>query len=483
MEILPIHLISEEDQAIFGANLYNLAKLKRLNFPVADGIAAAAPTLHFKTLLEHFDFGDKEIFEQSLDLIKKEIVKIPIDEDLKKALAGRKSFYLNGAIFKNKNELWLKLLEIWLNQIRSKIWREGFVKNLTGELDAQAILFLDHKYLPLTAHFDPHLKDSVIEGAIKLTPKQLLQIDQTVAAANKRLFLPQIYHFVAGEKIQLVAVTAYTQPLSKNLDNIIAPEQPKSKIRSAVKVFATFNKVALVDGIDGIIFPTSYNEEFDDLVLRLIDVSQTFKMLPVIVKLPDEKEAEVRGSLRLIHSQALLDLIAAVFLFVRNKKNHLNLSLAIPYVRSSQEFLQIKRELAVRNLTRKGSLKLYLEVAVPENIINIENYLSAGFDGIILNLDELSQGLGGYKAAEGQFYKGELNTMIKFLKELPKKLHQVKIPMIAQGQVSFHPDVLDFLVENGIFGVVANNLIEAESLPEHLNWAEKRMIIKRISQV
>ena len=40
-----------------------------------------------------------------------------------------------------------------------------------------------------------------------------------------------------------------------------------------------------------------------------------------------------------------------------------------------------------------------------------------------------------------------------------------------------HPDILNFLVEKGCWGIVANNIIEAENLPEHLCWVEKRAVL------
>ena len=100
-----------------------------------------------------------------------------------------------------------------------------------------------------------------------------------------------------------------------------------------------------------------------------------------------------------------------------------------------------------------------------------------GLDGIILNLDELQKFLGGYSITEGEFYEKQTQTVIKFIQPLFKTLHKAEIPVLAMGSLCLHPDILDFLLEGGVWGIVANNHIEAENLPEHLNWAEKRMVI------
>ncbi|MDP3733548.1 MAG: hypothetical protein Q8Q91_03305, partial [Candidatus Daviesbacteria bacterium] len=125
LEILPIKLLSDNDALIFGKLNVALGKLARAGLPVAAGMAVAPPELHLKTILEHFDFGHKEIFEQSLNLVKKEINSIPVPEILAGETGKHKRFFLSGKIIKSVKDLWLDLLGIWLDQVKQRLWKDG----------------------------------------------------------------------------------------------------------------------------------------------------------------------------------------------------------------------------------------------------------------------------------------------------------------------------------------------------------------------
>ena len=121
-----------------------------------------------------------------------------------------------------------------------------------------------------------------------------------------------------------------------------------------------------------------------------------------------------------------------------------------------------------------------MEFKVPENFINLERYLKVGFDGAILDLDFLQKSLGGYELEEGEFYKKQVQTLIKFLEPIFKIFHQHEIPVLAKGCLNLYPDILEFLIEKGVWGIVVNTALEAESAPDHLSWVEKRMVMKRL---
>jgi len=90
IEALPIRSLTEEDAPIFGSLNVSLGKLLRSGLLVSPGIVVTAPNLKLKTILEHYNFGTKEVFTQSITLIQKEINKIPIPQVLIKEI-GRAS--------------------------------------------------------------------------------------------------------------------------------------------------------------------------------------------------------------------------------------------------------------------------------------------------------------------------------------------------------------------------------------------------------
>lgn len=485
MQILPIKLVSQEEQEIFGVEAFNLAKLVRMGLPIAQGYVVTPPKLMLKTVLEHFNYKQREVFEQSLTLIKKEVNQLVAPEEFLKVFAKQKRFYVAGEKIAGFKKCWQHLLHIWLSEIRRQIWNEGFSPDLIRVLTPQLVFLVDSFEQVATSFFDPDNKDVVIESVERLKPQSLKSIDELTALANKKLFLPQVYKFTVHKgKIELVGIKPFTQLLPGSVvPQVVMPKTEQKKvIKSAIKVFLNLsNGFAIEKDIDGVLIEADYQFEADSLIFKLVEAAMTFPHQEVIFKLPDDETAEIRGCLRLAHQPKVLDQIAKIVLFLRHKKNLYNIKIAIPHLRSVSEYLQVKRELAVRGILRKGVFGFWLELGVPENFINLDEYLVAGFDGAIINLDSVWSLLGGVKKEALAFYKTEVNVLSKFLKEPLKKLHQNKIPVLVTGQLSLHPDILDFLVEAGVWGVVVNNRVEAQSLPQHLNWTAKRLLFKNLT--
>lgn len=489
MTILPLRTIIETDQPIFGTNLLNLGKLERNGFPIPPAVAISAPEIVTNTLLKHLETSEKEVFDQRLTIIKNELSKISIPEELASHLSKQKYFNLSGKTYTKINHVWIRLLEMWLDEIKTKIWREGFSGNISLCLTPRVVFFINKIDLVIETHFDPDLGDVVIKSEKKLSPKALQKIDQLVIDANRKLFLPQVYRFViVNDRVLIVGLSPFTQTLmaSKEEDVVIPKNEERRLVKSAVKLFLNLSAgFSVHTNVGGVLIEGENLTDFEQAVFKLSDASLAFPDKPIIFKLPDKKDEETRGTLRLIHDKGLLGRAADVLLFVRNKKNLLNIQIAVPFVRSLEEFLQIKRELAVREITRKGSLKLWMEIGVPENVINIEDYVESGLDGVILDIDQLQKFLGGFGIASesGNFenfvYKKQVAALMKFLKPFLKTLHKTRIPVLVKGELSLYPDILDFFIEEGIYGIVVNNHIDADSLPDHLNWAERRMVAKR----
>jgi len=509
-EILPIKLLTEEEASIFGALNVSLGKLAQLGLPVAPGIVVSPPNLKLKTVLEHFEFKSKEVFEQSLTLVKKEINTIEIPPALLKEVGKHKKFLVNGKILKSVKELWLLLLDEWIEEVRAKLWKEGFYKGVTENLEPKAVIFIKKIEGMGGAYFDNFGDDTVIsiqEG--KLHPNDLKKLDELVKEANKKLFIPHQYEWIMDGGVKLVGIKPYT-PANVIL-TISRPNEVKDiyssnpldhqndkKISSAVKVFLDLSTGLVVEkDVDGIyiasekIFDLNKPlDSFEDLVFRLVESAATFPNNPVLFKLADQQAVtsgyksegmgKVRGTQRLLHQKSLLEPMLEAADFIRHKRNITNVHLVIPFVRTVHEFLQIKRELAVKKLMRKNSLQIWMEIAIPENIINLEDYVVSGLDGMVLNLDELISHLNGFDHTleELMVYKNEANGLLKFLEDGLKLLHKSKIPFIVTGTLSLYPQVLEFLVEKGVEGIVVERY-EASSIKDLLHQAEKRLIVRR----
>lgn len=505
IEVLPVRLLMDEDAPLFGSLNVSLGKLHRAGLAVGAGIVVTPPNLKLKATLEHYNFGAKEVFSETLVLVEKEIKKIPVSPVLHKEVGKHQQFIINGKQVHSIKNLWLALLGFWLNQIKTRLWNNGFYQGITEDLDPQVVTFVKKVKSLGKAFFDPFAEDVEIKiSSGELHPNDKKQLVELIKEANKKLFIPYEYEWVLDGGIKLVKMLPYT-PSNVILANIVSPESKQKgswtslqpvkraqddKKQSAVKVFFDLSTGLTIEkNVDGIYIASEKifdlnkpRESFDNLASRLVESAITFPNQPILFKLADKSEGmgKVRGSLRLMHQKSLLTPLVEILDFARHKKGLINVHVVIPFVRNVGELLQIKRELATYKLMRKNSLKIWMEVAVPENIINLENYLAEGIDGIVLNLDELAAYLNGFDHLEEElmFYKNEVLGLTKFLEDSIKLLHKSKIPFLAYGSLSLYPKVLEFLVEKGVYGIVVEQY-EAHSTHELLYQTEKRTILRR----
>src|SRR5438105_4051144 len=115
MESVPLRSVSNEDSLIFGKFAVILGGLARMGFPIAPGIVVTPPRLNLQTILQHYDLENKEVFEQSLTLVKKDLAQIPIPDEFEREIREHKQFLVGQEVIKSKKELWLHLLDLWIS--------------------------------------------------------------------------------------------------------------------------------------------------------------------------------------------------------------------------------------------------------------------------------------------------------------------------------------------------------------------------------
>jgi len=480
VNILPIKYICDFDRE-FGAAALSLAKLERGGIPIAPGFVVCPPDILLQTFLEHFQTAGREIFEQRLTVVKGKINSLPTPYEFEKVFGKGGPYLFKGEVFKNKKDLFRALLNFWVTQIYGAIWQNGFSPDLISRVLPQLVFTIEKKIITGSAYFDPNLLDVTIKAS--LDEKQKEEIKEIVLSANKKLFLPFIYEFiVTGGKVFLVGLTPFTQTLAvSESEDVILPQAAQGRVvKSAVKVFFNLSSGFAIPGteVDGVIIEaenildsrqTDKRVNFENLVFKTEEAALSFQGCPVVFCVPNIKQ------------KSIFDLASDAFLFVRNKKALYNVELGIPEVRFAEELVRIKQELSSRGITRKGTLRFWQEMGIPENLINIEDYLGVGIDGVIVDLDKLQNNLLGFKKEETEYYGKEVSALVKFLVPGFKVLHKAKIPVLAKGIICMHSDILDVLLENGVYGIIANTKIEAESLPDHLHFSERRMVVKRLS--
>ncbi len=455
MQVLPIKLLREEDRLEFGIDLLNLAKLSRLGFPVAQGIVISPPKNEISKMISTLDFIQPQAFVAQGTF--EGVLKIAIPEEFYKLASELK--------FKDIERLWIKVLERWNYQLKEYFHKQLKRKNI---LTPQSIFVIEKIIASGKIYFDHTASDSVIdihEG--ELSPSQLRKLDEIVVKANKKLRVPHVYHWVAIDTKEVLIIRVSPQTNVKESEGL----RPANKITSSLvfntklqksnlKIFVENNlSYEVTEGLDGLVISSLSESNFEKSVHKLIEGAASFSEKPVFYFLKSTES----------------DLVSPkdieVFLFSRNKKQLHNVIPIIEKVESVDQFLKIKRDLASFGITRKGSLKVYLQLITPENLINVNEYILAGLDGVIINLDRLSKHLHGKEqkdlAADVKLY--QINTLIKMLIGPIRLLNQNRVTVIFSGNLAFEPDMLKFILEEGVFGVVVS-LAESHSLHEYINF-------------
>ncbi|MBI2601367.1 hypothetical protein HYW42_05460 [Candidatus Daviesbacteria bacterium] len=515
VEILPIKNLHDEDAQIFGNLNVLLGKLFHLKLSVARGVVVTPQDFRLKTVLEHYDFGSKEVFEQSLTLVKKELYKLPFPQNLVLELKKHNKFFLNGKVLTSTKEVWSQLIESWLEQIRKRLWNDGFSKGLTENLNPQKIVFINRFSAAGRAEFNKEEKDAILQiSQGKVTAPNAHALEELIMQADKKLIVSYLYEWIVDDhKVFISDIKPYVplvQPQTILPDEHVLTEPKKVVIRenSTVKVFVDLsasnsnsedlNRNYEIDGVflagEKIIKPEITKEGLEDLILKLVDLANTFVDKPVLFKLPDFSEGmgQVRGSMRLIHQPNVLNSILESVVYSRFKHlrvqkeekvhGYSNIHVVIPFVRGVSEFLEMKRSLAIKKLIRKNSLQIFLELSVPENIINLEEYVIGGLDGVVINLDEILSHLLGFDHTQQElhFYKKQTDSLLKFLEPGISLLHKNKVAFLVSGTLTLVPEIIEFLVFKGVKGIVVEGY-ELYSVHQLLGQVEKKVILKNLA--
>lgn len=497
LEVLPIKLLSEDDALIFGKLNVEFGKLSRGSLSVADGFVVTPPTFKLQTVLNHYMLGNRELIEQSLVLVRKELQKQPIPQEVSHEIRKNESFFVEGKSFSDIQSLWHFLIDLWLDEIKSKIWKYGFSPDLTKNLTPQIVSFVKKVAAYGEAYFDEITGEVVVN--IKqgdLDPGQHKELTDIIQAANKKLLIKHSYQWILDSKIKLIGINFYTPNeetviIKKSPHEIVSVATDTKRIAGVTKVFLDLSNGFVIEkNVDGAfiaaekIINLNNKDSFEELAFKLTETAKSLEDKKVLFKLPDIPETlgGVRGSLRLLHQESLLNPIVKIIKFLKKEKKLGNVQILIPFLRHSNEYKMIKKKLADEGINQDHDLQFWIEFTVGENLLNIEEYLKEGIDGVVLNLDELIGSLYGFNHTEDHFayLKKEINGLTKFLGENIKKLKKEKVPVLAYGSLVYDISLLEYLVHEGINGVIVERY-EALSMSELLYKLEKKMVLKKLN--
>jgi len=186
-----------------------------------------------------------------------------------------------------------------------------------------------------------------------------------------------------------------------------------------------------------------------------------------------------RGASRYIADSQVFTLELEAIKNVRNKKGWRNLWLSIPFVRTPDELIEVKKIIAAHGLSRGPSFKIWLMVETPANVINLEKFIEAGIDGVSLGTNDLTMlmlGIDRDNAKLNNLFNETDPAILWAIKKTIKTCQQHQITSSICGQmVSDQPEIIPKLVEWGINSISVNpDTIETTKMA--VIQAEKKII-------
>lgn len=164
-----------------------------------------------------------------------------------------------------------------------------------------------------------------------------------------------------------------------------------------------------------------------------------------------------RGCYRYIIDESVFNLELEAIKLVRNKYGYKNLHLMVPFVRTVDELIKVKRIITASGLSRSNSFKLWMMVEIPSNVILLEDFIAVGIDGVSIGSNDLTMLILGTdrdnETVAPEF--DERNPAVLWALEHVVKTaakHHITCSLCGQA-ASLYPDLVDKLVSWGITSV------------------------------
>jgi pyruvate, water dikinase len=165
-----------------------------------------------------------------------------------------------------------------------------------------------------------------------------------------------------------------------------------------------------------------------------------------------------RGAYRYVNNPEVFNLELQAIKKVREKYD--NLHLMIPFCRSPEELAKVRRLVASEGLFESTTFKFLMMCEIPVNVIQIDDFIKVGIDGISVGSNDLTMlmlGTDRDNADVAQEFNEMSPSVLWALERVVKKCGEAGITCSICGQAaSTHEDLVKKLVKWGITSVSVN---------------------------
>ena len=239
-----------------------------------------------------------------------------------------------------------------------------------------------------------------------------------------------------------------------------------------------------------------------ELTKDLLKFCKSFSPRPVVYRATDFKTNEYRhlkwgklyepeesnpmlgfrGASRYIASPEVFNMELEAIKLVRNKYGYKNIWLMIPFVRTPQELIEVKKIVSNAGLLRSPSFKFLMMTEIPSNVIQLDKFIDVGIDGISIGSNDLTMLTLGLDRDNGEVAKSfnEMDPAVLWsLKRLITKAKKRGILCSICGLApSNYPELVEKLVKWGATSIsVSPDAIDATR--EIVAAAERKKITQK----
>lgn len=218
----------------------------------------------------------------------------------------------------------------------------------------------------------------------------------------------------------------------------------------------------------------------DKLSTELLKFTRAFDPRPVVYRATDFKTNEYRnliggkeyepeepnpmlgfrGAYRYMSDPKVFELELETIKLIRNKHGYKNLWLMLPFVRTVEELVEVKKIISASGLFRSPSFKLWMMVEIPSNVILLDEFCQAGIDGVSIGSNDLTMLLLGTDRDNTEVARefNEQNPAVLWaIEKVVKTCHKYKVTSSICGQApSDYPDLVEKMVKWGITSMSVN---------------------------
>lgn len=186
-----------------------------------------------------------------------------------------------------------------------------------------------------------------------------------------------------------------------------------------------------------------------------------------------------RGVYRYLHDPKVFEMEIEAIKLVRNKRGFKNLWVMLPFVRTVNELIEVKRILSSHGLTRSSNFKLWMMVEIPSNVILLEKFIETGIDGVSIGSNDLTMLILGTDRDNSEVaheFSEKNEAVLWALEHVIKTAHKYGITSSICGQApSQSPEIIEYLIKWGITSVsVSPDAID--SARELISKTEKKIL-------